>query len=140
MLLDARKNASGVLIKLIFERGRPADTVILLDDLVEVQRLLRDDPPDVVLIVWSFVGNSAGRWGTFREIEAAREIRAQPEGATVPLILVTARDDQKTVAEAAEAGANLLVPAPVLHFDLIGIVDDVIAGAPVDLKARGRRS
>jgi CheY-like chemotaxis protein len=136
VLVDTPRNASGVLIRLIFERGRPADTVLLLDDLAAALDLLRDDPPDIVLIVWSSVRDSTARWGNVREVEAARKIRAAPGGATVPLILITARGDQQTVAEAQEAGANLLIPAPIVHHDLIGIVDDVIAGRPVDLTRR----
>jgi len=52
-------------------------------------------------------------------MDACREIRALPEYATVPIVLLTAYDDERARRESARAGVTLLMAKPFSREQLI---------------------
>lgn len=52
-------------------------------------------------------------------IDACREIRALPGYAKVPIVLLTAYDDERVRRDAARAGASFVFPKPVIYEQLM---------------------
>ena len=57
-----------------------------------------DESVNVVIVGWDPPA--------FDGLGLARELRAQPAGATLPIVLVTSRNEKARVLEAVEAGVN----------------------------------
>lgn len=55
-------------------------------------------------------------------IELCQRIRARPETATTPIILLSARSDQQTIDRALQAGANEYLSKPVFQHALVSKV------------------
>ncbi len=62
--------------------------------------------------------------------EVCRRLRAQPDFATLPVIMISAHNDPTNVIQAREAGANHYMPKPVRFPDLLAVLGDLLdAGA-----------
>lgn len=60
-------------------------------------------------------------------VEACREIRQLPGYDKVPIVLLTAYDDDKLGRDAARAGATLMVPKPVIFEQLMAKIAPLVA-------------
>jgi two-component system, chemotaxis family, CheB/CheR fusion protein len=85
------------------------------------------------------------RMARLNGVEAAREIRELPGYAKVPIVLLTAYDDEKLRRDAARVGVTLVFPKPVIYEQLMEKLMPFLAAgretAPVlaaDGLARGR--
>ncbi|WP_119068901.1 response regulator transcription factor [Aggregatilinea lenta] len=58
--------------------------------------------------------------------EVCRRLRAQPEFAALPVIMISAHNDPANSAQAREAGANLYMPKPVRFPDLLVALEDLM--------------
>jgi DNA-binding response OmpR family regulator len=55
-------------------------------------------------------------------IELCKRIRARPETSTTPILMLSAKNDAKTIKNGLEAGANDYMVKPPVHQDLVGRV------------------
>ncbi len=102
---------------------------MLSDLLAAIQR----DPPDIVIVAWSYVRDDDPRPDTLRETEACRRIRALPEGADLPLVLITTRPDQRRPAWDLGVNAFASFP-PGAAMCLDALLAGVLAGRRVIVK------
>src|SRR4051794_11526892 len=58
-----------------------------------------NEPPDIVLLDLHLPGQYDG-------FAVCERLRADPKTATVPVVIISARDDQETRAQAKKIGAN----------------------------------
>lgn len=63
------------------------------------------DPPDLVLLDWMMPGLSG--------IETLKAIREHYDANELPIIMCTARDEESSIIDAIEAGANDYVQKPI---------------------------
>lgn len=97
---------------------------------------LLDTSVDVVITDWNLPGMSG--------VELVRTIRANPDLAHLPILLVTARNVKQDVVEAAQAGVNAYIVKPftleILQHKLADVLGAraVVEPAPVaDAHAQG---
>ena len=83
------------------------------------------------------------RMGKRNGIEACREIRQLPSYGKVPIVLLTAYDDERLRRDAAHAGASFVFPKPVIYEHLMEmlvpyLVRSADPAQEADELARGR--
>ena len=85
------------------------------------------------------------RMARLNGVEAGREIRELPGYQNVPIVLLTAYDDDKLRRDAARAGVTLVFPKPVIYEQLMQTLAPHLAAGrdtgpaqPGDGLARGR--
>ena len=60
-------------------------------------------------------------------LEVLRELRADPETAATPVIMLTARARESDRNEAASAGADRYLAKPFSPLELISVVEELLA-------------
>ena len=60
--------------------------------------------------------------------QVLREVRANPQTADIPVIVVTAKTDPETREELLVLGANTIMKKPVALEELINTIQDCLAG------------
>ena len=80
--------------------------------------LAREGPPDLVILDWMIEGVSG--------IEVCRRLRRLPETANVPIIMLTARDEETDRVRGLETGADDYVTKPFSPKELIARVHAVL--------------
>jgi len=98
-------------------------TVVLLngDEALELTHTLK---PDLILLDVMMPGKSG--------IEVCATLKTDPETASIPVILVTAKAEEIDRAVGLAAGANAYLTKPFSPTDLIALVNKVLAGQPVE--------
>lgn len=92
---------------------------ILFQDGESVVEEFRKEPGDLVIVDHNLPGKING-------IDVCRKIRQESEGITVPLIIVSAKDDEDLIMEALDAGASDYLLKPFAHNHFIAKVKSYI--------------
>jgi chemosensory pili system protein ChpA (sensor histidine kinase/response regulator) len=100
-------------------------------DGVEAAEMLARVKPDIVLTDLEMPRMNG--------IELAAHIRAQPDGKTLPIIMITSRTTQRHRKLAEEAGVDFYLTKPVREDDLLGKMNGLLAPASGQ-EARGQRA
>lgn len=82
------------------------------------------DPPHLVLLDLNLPGQYDG-------YEVCRRLRAQPSTATVPIVIISAQDDDASRAEATLAGATAFYSKPFSPLALLREIESLKARASV---------
>jgi CheY-like chemotaxis protein len=93
------------------------------DESLDLARRLQ---PDLIVLDMMMPGRSG--------LEVLRELRADPETAATPVIMLTARARESDRNEAASAGADRYLAKPFSPLELISVVEELVANG------RGHRS
>ncbi len=80
---------------------------------------IKRDKPDLVLLDWMMPRMSG--------IEVCVAVRADPDCATTPIILVTARAQESDIGRGFAAGADDYIVKPFSPLELISRVDALLA-------------
>ncbi|WP_308917095.1 ATP-binding protein [Jannaschia sp. LMIT008] len=99
-----------------------ADVLDVAEDGDDAVAMFATHPADVVLLDIS-MPRMDGR-------EAARQIRALPGGAAVPLIALTAHADDAEVADIRAAGFDAVLVKPIRKPELLAVIARLMDGAP----------
>lgn len=92
--------------------------VVRASDAAQALALVRHALPDVVLLDWMLPGASG--------VELARRLRADPRTRTIPIIMLTARDDEGDKVLGLEAGADDYVTKPFSPRELLARIKAVL--------------
>jgi two-component system phosphate regulon response regulator PhoB len=87
-------------------------------DAEAAQRAIREALPDLVLLDWMLPGMSG--------IELARRLRADARTREVPIIMLTARGDERDKVEGLEVGADDYVTKPFSPRELLARIQAVL--------------
>ncbi|HEV7660692.1 MAG TPA: phosphate regulon transcriptional regulator PhoB [Allosphingosinicella sp.] len=87
----------------------------------EALRLAAEDLPDIILLDWMIEGLSG--------LEVCRRIRAAPETASVPIIMLTGRGEEADRVRGFETGADDYVTKPFSPRELVARVRAVLRRA-----------
>ena len=79
------------------------------------------DPPDVIILD-VMLGGMDG-------FEVLRKLRADPGGAGLPVIMLTAKGQREDREQALAAGANVFITKPFSNAEVTGAVEKLIGGA-----------
>jgi DNA-binding response OmpR family regulator len=104
------------LIGIMLERGGFA--VLKARDAFTTLDMLKETTPDL-FILDVMMPRMDG-------IELCRQIRARPETAQTPVIILSARGDADSVEQGFEAGADDYLSKPILHHDLVTKVRNML--------------
>lgn len=80
------------------------ETVIALDGLEAWRVLKREDTPLLAILDWDMPGLSG--------VEVCRMLRSTPHGASVYVVMLTARQDKNDLVQALESGADDFISKP----------------------------
>jgi two-component system phosphate regulon response regulator PhoB len=64
-------------------------------------------------------------------IELCRKLRERPDTLELPILILSARGDAKSVMSGMDAGASDYLPKPILHHDLVAKVRRMLDLDPV---------
>ncbi|HSQ03808.1 MAG TPA: phosphate regulon transcriptional regulator PhoB [Burkholderiales bacterium] len=92
--------------------------VLRAGDASEAEGLIRDALPDIVLLDWMLPGRSG--------LEFARALRVAPRTKEVPIIMLTARAEEREKVAALEVGADDYVTKPFSPRELIARIKAVL--------------
>lgn len=87
------------------------------DQAIELARSLR---PDLILLDMMMPGRTG--------LDVVQELRASPETAAMPVVMVTARAQSGDRRAAADAGADRFVAKPFSPTELLRTVDEFLTG------------
>ena len=90
-----------MLVKYLEGRGHVCAWAV---NAIEAERCLQDDLPDVVLLDWMLPGRSG--------FEFARQLRTGSQTKDLPIIMLTARDEEVDKIKALDVGADDYVTKP----------------------------
>ncbi|MBC8100757.1 MAG: response regulator [Armatimonadetes bacterium] len=97
------------LIGIMLERG--GFGVLKAKDGLDALAVLEQNLPDMIILDVMMPGMDG--------ITLCGVIRKQRALATVPILILSARNDADSVMRGMEAGANDYLPKPILHHDLV---------------------
>jgi two-component system phosphate regulon response regulator PhoB len=92
--------------------------VLRAADVTEAEAHLRDALPDIVLLDWMLPGRSG--------LDFARALRTAPRTKDVPIIMLTARAEERDKVAALEAGADDYVTKPFSPRELMARIKAVL--------------
>jgi DNA-binding response OmpR family regulator len=104
------------LIGIMLERG--GFGVLKAKDAKSALETLDKDKPNLIILDVMMPGMSG--------IELCEEIRNRADTQTIPILILSARNDSDSIMQAMEAGANDYLPKPILHHDLVTKVRNMI--------------
>lgn len=96
----------------------PEYRIIEAADGPSALELARTEHPDVVVLDWMMPGITG--------LEVARRLREDPLTAGIPIVMLTARSQEKDLADAREAGVRAFLTKPFSPLELLRRVDDVM--------------
>jgi DNA-binding response OmpR family regulator len=111
LVVDDDPDMAGFFVRLLMQQGMQAD---IATDGQEAQRRITLTPPDLVLLDVMMPGVSG--------FDLCRRLKANEATALVPVILVTALEDQDSRVRGIEAGADDFLSKPVRREELIARV------------------
>ena len=94
-------------------------SIVEASDGEESLELARSHRPDLIVLDMMMPGRSG--------LEVLRELRADPETAATPVIMLTARARESDRNEAASAGADRYLAKPFSPLELISVVEELVA-------------
>jgi two-component system, OmpR family, phosphate regulon response regulator PhoB len=108
MVVDDEVN---ILLLLDITLKRRGFTVLKANDSYSALMMLESSTPDLFILDVMMPGMDG--------LELCRQIRARPETAHTPVIMLSARYDQRSVDRALAAGANAYLSKMSLHSELV---------------------
>jgi two-component system, OmpR family, phosphate regulon response regulator PhoB len=108
MVVDDEVN---ILLLLDITLKRRGFTVLKANDSYSALMMLESSTPDLFILDVMMPGMDG--------LELCRQIRARPETAHTPVIVLSARYDQRSVDRALAAGANAYLSKMSLHSELV---------------------
>jgi DNA-binding response OmpR family regulator len=109
------------LIGIMLERG--GFEVMKAKDAEQALAVLELDTPDLIILDVMMPGMDG--------IELCRRLRARPDTQALPILILSARGDAKSVMSGMDAGASDYLPKPILHHDLVAKVRRMLDLDPV---------
>jgi len=109
------------LIGIMLERG--GFEVLKAKDADQALALLQVETPDLIILDVMMPGMDG--------IELCRVLRERPNTADLPILILSARGDAKSVMSGMDAGASDYLPKPILHHDLVAKVRRMLSLDPV---------
>jgi DNA-binding response OmpR family regulator len=100
------------LIGIMLERG--GFEVLKAKDADQALSVLDLETPDLIILDVMMPGMDG--------IELCRVLRQRPDTAELPVLILSARGDAKSVMSGMDAGASDYLPKPILHHDLVAKV------------------
>lgn len=109
------------LIGIMLERGE--FEVLKAKDAEQALSVLDMETPDLIILDVMMPGMDG--------IELCRVLRERPDTADLPILILSARGDAKSVMNGMDAGASDYLPKPILHHDLVAKVRRMLDLDPV---------
>ncbi|MBN1964449.1 MAG: response regulator [Anaerolineae bacterium] len=100
------------LIGIMLERG--GFEVLKAKDADQALAVLELEMPNLIILDVMMPGMDG--------IELCRLLRQRPEMKELPILILSARGDAKSVMSGMDAGASDYLPKPILHHDLVAKV------------------
>lgn len=100
------------LIGIMLERG--GFEVLKAKDAEQALSVLELETPDLIILDVMMPGMDG--------IELCRVLRNRPDTQELPILILSARGDAKSVMSGMDAGASDYLPKPILHHDLVAKV------------------
>jgi DNA-binding response OmpR family regulator len=100
--------------------ARSGFEVVVARDGEEALRLARERQPDLAVLDW-MMPKATG-------VDVLRALRASPDTADIPVLLLTARASERDIAEGLAAGADDYIPKPFSPQELATRVQTILAG------------
>jgi two-component system, OmpR family, phosphate regulon response regulator PhoB len=108
-----------ILLLLDITLKRRGFTVLKANDPYAALIMLDSVTPDLFILDVMMPGMDG--------LELCRQIRARPETAQTPIMMLSARYDQRSVERGLAAGANTYLSKLSLHADLVPQIRDMLA-------------
>lgn len=108
----------GIQELLKFHLGHHGHDVIIANDAEEAAARMRDSLPDLILLDWMLPGASG--------IDLARRVRADSRLKDVPIIMLTARGEERDKVTGLETGADDYVTKPFSPRELMARIKAVL--------------
>ncbi|HRL10976.1 MAG TPA: response regulator [Aggregatilineales bacterium] len=108
------------LIGIMLERG--GFSVLKAKNAADALAVLDQNLPDLIILDVMMPGGIDG-------IELCAMIRQRPDTGTLPVLILSARNDAESIMRGMEAGANDYLPKPILHHDLVSKVRTMLTQA-----------
>jgi DNA-binding response OmpR family regulator len=108
------------LIGIMLERG--GFSVLKAKNAADALAVLDQNLPDLIILDVMMPGGIDG-------IELCAMIRQRPATGTLPVLILSARNDAESIMRGMEAGANDYLPKPILHHDLVSKVRTMLTQA-----------
>jgi DNA-binding response OmpR family regulator len=109
------------LIGIMLERG--GFEVVKAKDADQALDILELETPDLAILDVMMPGMDG--------IELCRVLRERPGTVELPILILSARGDAKSVMNGMDAGADDYLPKPILHHDLVAKVRRMLNLDPV---------
>jgi DNA-binding response OmpR family regulator len=109
------------LIGIMLERG--GFEVLKAKDADQALSVLNLDTPDLIILDVMMPGMDG--------IELCRVLRQRTDTQELPILILSARGDAKSVMSGMDAGASDYLPKPILHHDLVAKVRRMLDLDPV---------
>ncbi|NLF74120.1 MAG: response regulator transcription factor [Chloroflexi bacterium] len=109
------------LIGIMLERG--GFEVLKAKDAEQALSVLELETPDLIILDVMMPGMDG--------IELCRVLRARSDTQELPILILSARGDAKSVMSGMDAGASDYLPKPILHHDLVAKVRRMLNLDPV---------
>jgi len=100
------------LIGIMLERG--GFEVLKAKDADQALSVLELETPNLIILDVMMPGMDG--------IELCRLLRQRPDTGDLPILILSARGDAKSVMNGMDAGASDYLPKPILHHDLVAKV------------------
>jgi two-component system phosphate regulon response regulator PhoB len=108
----------GIQEVLKFNLGQHGHDIIVASDAEEALGLLRGALPDLILLDWMLPGMSG--------LDFARRIRADSRQKNIPIIMLTARSDERDKVQGLDTGADDYITKPFSPRELMSRIKAVL--------------
>jgi two-component system phosphate regulon response regulator PhoB len=108
----------GIQEVLKFNLGQHGHDVIVAGDAEEALTLLRGALPDLILLDWMLPGMTG--------IDFARRVRADARQKNIPIIMLTARSDERDKVQGLDTGADDYITKPFSPRELMSRIKAVL--------------
>ncbi|MCL4265458.1 MAG: response regulator [Anaerolineae bacterium] len=109
------------LLRLMLERD--GFTILEAEDGQQALEVIAESKPDIVILD-VMMPNMDG-------FTTCQELRSQPETATLPIILLSARSQTEAVQAGLESGADRYMTKPISKPELVQTITELLSGVPV---------
>ncbi len=93
-------------------------TCLEAPDTMQARKLLHEEQPDLMLLDWMLSGISG--------IELLRQLRSQEENRDLPVIMLTAKDTERSMVRGLEQGADDYITKPFSPRELVARIHAVL--------------